>query len=626
MFVFGTLITATTAISLQYIFSSHMAKDAVTAYATSFARNTQENVTELNFKASHSVEILAHNASLTQNGKIITTSVDSLFFNLLSNNNEFYAAYIGLDNGDFYEVINLEASPLIRQNLGASLTDRYAKVIIEGSDQQRSKRTIFLNEKWEANREVAVFSEYDASVRPWFQNASSIKATKSKPYLFQHLQSPGQTYSMKIDGTKHVVAIDIALSTMSGFLSNQVNQDKSIGKSEVYLFDSIGVITASNINSSIDKNRIILPTPLSEQEQKYIEDLPAIRVSNETDWAPLDYSIAGKPRGYIVEQTEMLAHSLGLDIEYVNGVSWGTLVDYFHSGDIEILTPIYRTGTNSDWGLFSDPIVDMKMSIATLNDTPTISSMSDLEYKSVAIPKGWSIIPELRKSYPNITILEVSSVSDALSAVLKRDVYAALETNITLRYSQGIYHLSGIKITDDINIQSVQFDSNLRYLFHPKHSQLHALMNRALRNFSGDDKAYLENKWINNLSGLAKTHSTVVPYTELITSSKDPLIYGTLQEREINGKEKMLFVAPLSGVIEQYFAIVLNADDVLADSKKDVYISTAITTFIVLLLVPLCWVLANPIVRPIRELALENEKIMLRKYNSVKGIGPLFVK
>jgi len=618
VFVFGTLITATAAISLQYIFSSKIAADAVTSYATSFAKNTQKNVANFNFIASHSVEMLAHNTSLTNNDVINTRYVDRLFTNLLDSNSEFYAAYIGLDNGDFYEIINLEANSSIRKNFGASLTDRYAKVVIYGEGNQRIKHTIFLDEQRNESHRNTSSTEFDVTVRPWFLNANKIRATKSKPYLFQNSQSPGQTFSMLIDGTNHVVAIDIELSTMSGFLSHQVNQDATISTSEVFLYDSNGVISASNQKATAEASRKIIPTQLSEQEKAYIENLPPLRISNEINWAPLDYSISGEPRGYIVEKTKMLAQSLGLSIEYINGVSWNKLLNFFIEGDIEILAPIYKTDTNKKLGLFSDPLINMTMAIATLQDAPNYQSIKELENKSIAIPLGWSIIPEIKQHYPNIKIVEVPSVTDAIKAVQSKQVDAAVETRITLQYSQNVYQISGIKILDNIDMGQIQFDSNLRYVFHSEHWQLRKLVNRALLQFNPEDKAYLQTKWFSNRQWLNESHSTIVPYGPLISLAEQPNMHNALHRLSINSDEKFFFVSPLPSVPGQFFAIVFDVDDVLANSKKDVYISIAITTVIVLFLVPFCWVLANPIVHPIRQLALENEKITHRKYKQVK--------
>jgi hypothetical protein len=40
-----------------------------------------------------------------------------------------------------------------------------------------------------------------AGKRLWFTHASEQTVYKTQPYLFQHLQAPGQTYAIKMPGT-----------------------------------------------------------------------------------------------------------------------------------------------------------------------------------------------------------------------------------------------------------------------------------------------------------------------------------------------------------------------------------------------------------------------------------------
>ncbi len=621
VFIFGTLVTAATAISLQYLFSSRIATEVVTSYSANLARHIQNNVTRLELTSSHAVELLAHNKSILYEDRVIPDVVDPLFISLLKNHNELYNVHIGLENGDLYTIANLKASPSIPKKLGASPTDRYAKIIIEGSGRQRTRKVIFLDEQMNVTGTKVETSKYDASTRPWFIDARQTHTTISPPYLFQHLQAPGQTVSMKIVDTNHVIAVDITLANMSAFLSEQIKQESesAIQNSDVFIYDSEGVIIASNSSITNKDIRKIKPLKLSQQEQEYIQSLSTLRVSNETDWAPFDYSISGNPHGYIVEKTEMLAQSLGLSIKHVNGFSWSELIEYFHAGNIEILVPVYKTESRKDWGLFSDPIINAKMALATHSSSPDYHSLKELKGKVVAIPDGWSVAHKIEKYHPEIKLMRVESIVDALQAVIDGRADVVLDVEVTLRYNLDIYHLSDIKIIKDLEIHP-DFDTNLYYLVHPEHKQLLSLINRALKQFSVQDSAYLEYKWldINNRQALAKSLSHTVPYNELLTLAEDESRHDILQRLTIESQDKFVFVSPLLGIPNQYFAIVLDANEVLAHSKKNVYTSIAITITIIFFLLPLSWFLANPIVSPINQLALENQKIMRRQFHQVK--------
>lgn len=616
IFITGILITSMSAVILQYLFSSKIATQAATSNAANIANNTIEKVATLSQKAEHSVELLARNSALVS-GNHVGPVVDELFANLLDNNNEFYAVYIGLKNGDFYELINLEASPAIRRQLGAALTDRYAKIIIKDIDGKRMKQTLFLTEQFTISNKTEQETEYDASSRNWFRIANDIKASKTAPYLFHILQAPGQTYSMRIEGSEAVIAIDIALSTMSEFLTKQISNITGMENGEAYLYNADGTLIASNTEVTATEEYQFAPVFLSKQELAYIDSLNVIRVSNEMDWAPFDYSISGQPRGYAVEFTSLLAESLGLSIEYVNGVSWSKLTDYFQQQHIEVLMPVYATESNKHWGLFSDPILDLPMTLATRDNGRRYSSLSELDNKVLAIPAGWSIIPAIEAVYPDIKILQVKSISDAIKAVIDGRAEATIESKVILEYNRDIYYLDGIHIQPELDITPVQFDSNLRYVLPEKLAPLKDLFNRALASVSEKDRFYLADKWLKRSPGVVSQPSRAVPYQALIEKVADESNYGQLTPTELKSGEHLIYLSPIFNETGQFIAIVLNADDILSTSRKEVLISAVVTVLVILLLLPASWLMANPIVLPIKQLARENIKVMHRKFHLV---------
>ncbi len=624
IFVASTLLVATITISLQYIFSSRIATEIVSSYATALSRHIKKNVTELEKHTSDMVKILSQNKSMVSENHVVSDVVDPLFHEILENNSALYNVHIGLENGGFYGIMNLDANSTIRNKMGASPTDRYMKLIVSGVGENKTLTMFFLDENMNITGEKTEFSRYDASSRPWFLNTNHTDATISKPYIFQFLQSPGRTVSMKIAGTNHVVAIDMTLADVSDFLSRQIIMESEhlMKNSEVFLYDSKGTVIVSNLattEATREETRKIKPVALTQQEREYIQSLSTLRVSNDTSWPPLSYSASGEPRGYVVEKTKMVAESLGLPIKYVNGFSWDSLTHHFRNGDIEILTPVYKAEFNQDWGLFSEPIADTKIALATLSQAPDYRTFEELEGKIVATLEGAPATYEIAKHYPKIKLLVFPSVTEALQAVVNGDADAVVDTEVVLEYSRNVYYFSDIKIVKDINIHA-HFDTSLYYLVHNEHKPLLDLINRALKQFTVQDDTYLKYKWLDsdNRKILVKTLSNSVPYNELLIMAEGELSYDQLQRHTINSQDKFIFVSPLSDMQDQFFSVVLNVDDVLADSKSDVYISIMITSSIIMLLLPFCWFLANPIVYPIRQLVLKNAKTMQRKYEQVK--------
>ena len=106
-----------------------------------------------------------------------------------------------------------------------------------------------------------------------------------------------------------------------------------------------------------------LPIALTEEEEQWLHDHPVIRVSNEMDWPPYDFVKDGEPQGYSVDYVRLIAHKLGIQIEFVNGYSWNELVDLFCAKEIDLLHPADKPSKLKVTGIFTDAIIREKLTI-----------------------------------------------------------------------------------------------------------------------------------------------------------------------------------------------------------------------------------------------------------------------
>ena len=304
VFVIANLFTATIAISLQYYFSQSMATESAFSRYNITAENTRNYLATLDAKAINTSLILSRYANLTTDNWINPQGdVRGLFAQAMINNPVFYAIYIGFENGDYYELINLDSSPIIRESLDASLDDRWLVVSITGKDTARLKRSDYYDHDFKLTKSERIASSYQANKRPWFVNATAADVYKTDPYLFSHLKAPGQTYSTILPNSNAVLAVDIALSSLSQYLSSQgINEN-----SEIYLYKPSGEIIATNIEHRHDEvlNKV-QRLDLNLLQQQYVDNSETITISNSMDWAPIDFAVSGQPKGYVVDYVSLL--------------------------------------------------------------------------------------------------------------------------------------------------------------------------------------------------------------------------------------------------------------------------------------------------------------------------------
>jgi HD-GYP domain-containing protein (c-di-GMP phosphodiesterase class II) len=616
IFIIATLVSVGAAIGLQYHFGKELAIETALHSYQQTAQHTRENLKTIDRQAEQTAQLLSGYPNLIEN-HWIQPHVAKLFAQTMQNPPLFYALYIGFGNGDFYELINLDSHDIIRSQVQATPEDRWAVISIRGQGQQRQRQMDYYNASFELRASRQQPSDYDARKRLWFTQAVEGTVRKTPPYQFQHLQAPGQTYSTVIPQTQAVLAVDIALST----LSEQLRQQLTTEDSEIYLFQANGELIASNQTDGLTGSHLpkLQKIELSTEQQDYIQSLPALRVSNENDWPPIDYAIGGEPKGYAIDLLRLLSRMTGLKLEFINGYSWPELVNLFENGELDILHPIVPSANNAQMGFLSDPILSLPHAIVTRDNTLPIRHLSELNNKTLAIPRGWSSIPIIRQFYPQIPILEVNSSRDALLAVQKGEAYATLDTALILRYTARQYFMDNLQFHENLQISSAMLPKDLHLLISKSRPQLVPILNLALKQISAEQHHILKERWL-AAENLSTSASNVVPYKELIKRLEHPQTFEQIQKKRIHNRDYFVFLTPLArpDSSEEYFAALVPVHTLLAPILEKVSNSVWLSLILLLLLIPTAWLFASPIVTPIKALSQENLKIKNRQYAEVR--------
>ncbi|WP_439135697.1 HD domain-containing phosphohydrolase [Pseudomaricurvus sp.] len=614
IFLMATIITAAVAVGLQYYFSRVVATKVAVSEYNALADSSSQFLKSVDRQAGQTVKVLASYPGLAAEGGF-RPEARGVFAEIMRNNPMFYSIYLGFGNGSFFQLVNLNSDETARETLKAVPEDRWIVVKVEGVGEDRQRTFEYYDAGFNLRLSRHEPTDYTVSQRPWYVHAKSGMVNKTEPYMFHALQEPGQTYSSPVEGSSAVVAIDIALSTLSNHLS-----DKRLSpESEVYVYQDTGEIIASDL-PPLQAQAIPAATPLvlNEEEQQWVKDNPVMFVSNEMDWAPIDFAVSGKPYGYSVDYLSLISQMTGVRFEYLNGFTWLELVKRFRSGSIDVLQPVYRNQFTEDFGLFSDPFLNLPYSLVTQLDQQQITHVRQLEGWTIAIPSGWSIIDIIRQHYPQVNVMEVPSSHAVFEAVLNKTADAGLDVGQILHYTARQYFFGGLKYHDDLEFSPVAFPENLRFAFHPEDEVLRDLFNRAIARVTEEQKLALSHKWFEG-NVLENDSLGTVPYAPLIAELDVSENLNTLRTVDLSGTKHFMYITPFTGNDRQgeYFAIVTPVASVLEPALDKVRFTALLTAGLLLLLIPVPWLFASPIVKPVRALALENEKIKLRQYDQL---------
>jgi HD-GYP domain-containing protein (c-di-GMP phosphodiesterase class II)/ABC-type amino acid transport substrate-binding protein len=613
-----TLLMVSIAIGLQYYFNRKMATESALAQYQLSAAATRDYLQSIDKQTVQLTKILSRYPGIIQENWV-HPNARLLFSEVLETAPLLYAIYIGFANGDFYELVNLKTHPDVRSLLNAAPDDRWVEITVKKKGPQRFRQFDYFSEAFDLRTTFNEPSDYDPRKRLWFTHATEQSVHKTRPYLFQHLQSPGQTYAIQMPGTRAVLALDITFLSLSEYVGTLPLSRES----EIYLFQANGQIHASNQAIGFEQPETeIEPITLTVEEQTLIKKTGTIKISNEMDWPPLDFAVAGEPQGYAIDLIHLLARMTGLKIEFINGYTWPELLEQFKNGDIDVIHPVVRNETNQEIGVFSDPLITLPQAVVTRPGPDPITSLDQLEGKTLAIPEGWSSIPIIEKNFPAIVIVRTGSTREALQQVSRGQVFAALDMGMILRYTARQYFIDNLQFHENLPSSETRLPQELHLLIHPRHKGLVPILNKALAGISDHHRQALKEKWLSpghETTGTSSQPHATVPYSRLIEIAGQETLENQLHKTILKEEDHFVFVTPLEqgSSYQEYFAVVVPGRQLLAGCLEKLKTSILITIACMILLLPVCWLFAVPIVNPIKRLAAENRKIKHRHYDQV---------
>ncbi|EMR13693.1 HAMP domain protein [Methylophaga lonarensis MPL] len=614
VFLLSTLLIATLVTGLQYYFNRAIATESTLLAYQHTAKGTRDYLENIDKKAISVTRLLSQYPRLTS-GNNISTQARDLFAEVMLDNPIFYAIYVGFNNGNVYQLVNLEAHDGIRQQLRAEPADRWAIVSVSSQSGERQRRFEYFDAEFNRRDTRQHPVDYDASKRSWFTQAVPGSVHKTDPYLLQHLQTPGRTYSTRISEQNAVIAVDITLAALETFLQSQELSETS----EIFLYQATGDVIASN-QLPVEEDLPELPRLELTNSQQQLIDKGYLLVSNEVDWPPINFAVAGQPYGYAIDVLKAISSMTGVELRFVNGLSWPEMASMFLANELDIIQPVFFSEERQILGRMTDAFLEVPYGAITRRGSADISEFSQLNGHIVAIPRGWSLIGNLQRLFPEIDILEVDSVSDMFRAVSQGEAYAGVDSAIVLAHTRQQFFLEDIQLHQPLDPGAAALPTSLHFLVARDKSPLTDVFNQAISAIPASFWQKLQQKWLQP-EMQARHYHGVVPYAELM--HPDVLQqHDDLRMIDIAGETYFVYLTPIGGQHshQEYFAILTPASLVMAPVLSRLKTSIALTILALLILLPFIWLFASPLIKQIRALLADSEKIKQRAYAQVSQV------
>ncbi|MCJ8326329.1 MAG: transporter substrate-binding domain-containing protein [Campylobacterales bacterium] len=191
------------------------------------------------------------------------------------------------------------------------------------------------------------------------------------------------------------------------------------------------------------KNKRIL---FSNEELSYIKKKKTIKVG-VSSWKPILSINNNKLGGMAGEIVNKVLINTGFEVKYIQA-SWEYILSEFKKGNIDLLPTTFYSKDYEKDGLFSDSYLNLEQYLYVNKNNSMIKSFKDLKDKKLAIYRKTHDMSIIKKKYPNINIINTSSLEESISLLRANKVDALLDISSLVNKKLNelsLVNLKGIK-------------------------------------------------------------------------------------------------------------------------------------------------------------------------------------
>jgi len=290
------------------------------------------------------------------------------------------------------------------------------------------------------------------------------------------------------------------------------------------------------------------------------------------NWAPVEFIENNDISGIAGEYIKYFSKHYGLKYR-AKAHRWSEDLELFKKGKIDLLPAVYYTKEREKWGFFIGPYFKVKNFLYARKDSK-IRSFDEI--KRLAIIKSYATIPQVKKKFPNIKIIQTNSLLESIEYVLKGKADALYEAQVVVEYTLKKNLITGLKAIP----QDVFPPDKVYFYINKQKPLLYEIFKKFVNSLSESQKISIVSKWLINVSGVVLSDKE-----KFWVQEKGKVKYGVHKEwapiewlNEINKQEGILrdildLISQRTGIIIDRVALSENAllQNALNSSKIDTY-------------------------------------------------------
>ncbi|MGG5292141.1 transporter substrate-binding domain-containing protein [Pseudomonas shirazensis] len=236
------------------------------------------------------------------------------------------------------------------------------------------------------------------------------------------------------------------------------------------------------------------PLQLSEDEQRWLQANPTVKVLLDEQSLPLSYrDSSGHWRGLSVEVLELISRRSGLQFELAAASSVEGMLGQLRQGHAQLIAGLPQSPALAQQLSFSRSYLSAARVLVSRTEPAAPSSLGQLAGQSLAVVWGSAVQDELAQRYPQVRVLQAQGPLAALQALASGRATAAVLTLDDARPLIARWYPGQLRISASLAMPPAHFAlASLR-----GEVELQGIVNKALLSLTPRETETLVRRWRN---------------------------------------------------------------------------------------------------------------------------------
>jgi ABC-type amino acid transport substrate-binding protein/nitrogen-specific signal transduction histidine kinase/ABC-type nitrate/sulfonate/bicarbonate transport system substrate-binding protein len=263
--------------------------------------------------------------------------------------------------------------------------------------------------------------------------------------------------------------------------------------------------------TKLQKIDIELYDLLTAEEKKYLDEHPIIKVQNESDYPPFNYTVNNNPTGYSIDYMETLAKIMGIEIQFIQGKPWSTYLEMLQKDKLDAIVNIMETPQRKVIYNFTTPFAEPNNVAVTRNgESITIIDTEVIRNKRLVVVDGYAASDKYEKLYPSKKIVKVNNVLEALDKVKVNEADFFISNDALINFSIEKHYIAGLKLvplSEELNYP----DTLLSIATNIKNPVLASIFQKAMSTIDEHETLALRKKWLGAIKEKSELRINLTP-------------------------------------------------------------------------------------------------------------------